>query len=86
MKKYLDLNLSVEDRTQSLLSTMTIEEKISQLGSTLVSPLMLNGKFSSEKAEQVLRNGIGQISAPAMTSRLPSRELGILMNDIQRYL
>ena len=86
MKTYLDPAGAVEERAKDLLSLMTLEEKIAQMGSLFAAPLLENGKFSPSQAEKVLKNGIGQISAPAMSSRLPPEQLCQLMNDIQRYL
>ena len=86
MKTYLNPAAAPEERAEDLLSQMTLEEKIAQMGSTFAAPLLENGKFARGQAEKVLKNGIGQISAPAMSSRLAPRELCELMNDIQRYL
>lgn len=86
MKTYLDPSATVEERVKDLLESMTIVEKIAQLGSLYATPVMENGRFSRQKADQALKHGIGQISAPAMSSALPIRELCVLMNEIQRYL
>ena len=44
---------------------MTIEEKVSQLGSMPVLELLEDGKFSAEKAGKLLKNGIGLITRVA---------------------
>ncbi len=76
----------IDKRVKSLLSKMTLEEKVAQLGSVFATPLLVNGKFSLKKAEEILKIGIGHISAPALTSKLPPRKLAIFINDIQKYL
>ena len=47
---------------ENLLSQMTLEEKIAQLGSVHAYQLVENGSFSSKKANDLLRHGIGQIT------------------------
>jgi len=69
-----------------LLAQMTLEEKVAQLGSVSVRDLMEGGKFSPAKAEQLLRNGVGQITRPAGWSDLPPKDVAVLVNDIQRFL
>ncbi|HSW57611.1 MAG TPA: glycoside hydrolase family 3 N-terminal domain-containing protein, partial [Dehalococcoidales bacterium] len=86
MKTYLDPAAAVEDRVPDLLALMTPEEKVAQMGSMFAAPLMENGNFSLSRASRALKNGIGHISAPAMSSTLPVKELCILVNEIQRYL
>jgi beta-glucosidase len=86
MKTYRDSAATIEERVKDLLSQMTLEEKIAQLGSVFAPPLMENGKFAPRKAGKILKNGIGHISAPALTSGLPPQELAALTNDIQKYL
>src|SRR5512137_844836 len=86
MKTYLDPAIAVEERAKDLLSMMTLEEKIAQMGSLFAAPLLENGRFARSQAEKMLKNGIGQISAPAMSSSLPPGQLCQLMNDIQRFL
>ncbi len=71
---------------KDLLAQMTLEEKVAQLGSVGVRDLMEDGKFSLEKAQQILANGIGQITRPAGWSDLPPKEAAALVNEIQRFL
>ncbi len=69
-----------------LLAKMTLEEKVAQLGSVGVRELLEDGKFSPEKARQLLANGIGQITRPAGWSDLPPDQAASLANEIQRFL
>ncbi|RKY00894.1 beta-glucosidase, partial [Candidatus Poribacteria bacterium] len=73
-------------RVEELISRMTLEEKIAQLGSIPIGELMENGKFSVEKAEERLKNGIGQITRIAGWSRLEPKEAAELANAVQRFL
>jgi beta-glucosidase len=78
--------INIQDKVKALISKMTLEEKVAQLGSTFATPLIENGKFAPNKAAAALKNSIGHISAPAMSANLPLREVAILINDIQKYL
>jgi hypothetical protein len=86
MEIYRNGAASVEERVKDLISRMTLEEKIAQLGSVFAPPLLEKGKFAPDKVRKILKNGIGHISAIAMTSTLPLREVTALANDIQKYL
>ena len=86
MDIYRDSSQSVEARVKDLLSRMTLEEKISQLGSVWSNEIVEAGKFSPERAERLLNDGIGQISRPAASTRLPVQEVAVLVNAIQRFL
>ncbi len=55
---------------ESLLAAMTLEEKVAQL--LAVKPWQIvdeRNRLDPQKAEQFLRQGIGQISAPSGTLR-----------------
>ncbi len=85
-EKYRDSAAGVEDRVKDLISRMTIEEKVAQLGSTFASPLSDNGVFNKNKAEKLLKNGIGEISAPALNDKLTETGIATLTNNIQKFL
>ncbi|WP_134698605.1 hypothetical protein [Ammoniphilus sp. YIM 78166] len=55
---YQNSYLPVEERIDDLLSRMTLEEKIAQLGC-----VMWNPHLTDNRQELAIRNGIGQISA-----------------------
>lgn len=54
MEKYLDSSLSAQERTEDLLSKMSIEEKVRQLGNTMAIWLLPN-------EVQDLKGGIGSV-------------------------
>ncbi|MCD6470733.1 glycoside hydrolase family 3 C-terminal domain-containing protein [Candidatus Bathyarchaeota archaeon] len=67
---------------------MSIEEKIAQLGSIPASELLENGKFSREKARELIGRGIGQITRLAGGRGNPKdpAQIAALANEIQRFL
>jgi len=52
---------TVTKSVNDLLSRMTLEEKIAQLGSIHAHRLIEDGQFSRGKARELLRNGIGRL-------------------------
>jgi beta-glucosidase len=77
---------TIEKKIKDLLSKMTLEEKVAQLGGVLPTAFIEDGKFAPKQASRILKYGIGHISAPAMTSGLPLEKVAALVNDIQAYL
>jgi beta-glucosidase len=86
MKVIRNVATTTGNNVKTLLSKMTLEEKVAQLGSIFATPLLEDGRFAPNKAGEILKHGIGHISAPAMTSGLPLKEVAALVNDIQQYL
>jgi len=83
---YLDADQPVNKRVEDLLSIMTLEEKIAQLGSVWIYEILENKKFSSRKADTLLRNGIGQITRLGGASNFDPDESAVTANKIQKYL
>jgi len=71
---------------EDLLAKMTSEEKIAQLGSVSIRDLLEGGKFSTEKAERVMPNGIGQITRIAGWSNMDPEQAAELANEVQKFL
>ena len=71
---------------ENLLSKMTLEEKIAQLGSVHACQLVENGSFSSKKANDLLRHGIGQITRLIGDPDAEPQAAAEIGNAIQRFL
>lgn len=76
----------LNSRVEELLKKMTLEEKIAQLGSIRSGKLVENGKFSREKARELLKNGIGQITRVAGYAERNPEESVEIINEIQKFL
>ncbi|AEH50242.1 glycoside hydrolase family 3 N-terminal domain-containing protein [Pseudothermotoga thermarum] len=87
MDLYKNPNVPAKVRAKDLLSKMTLEEKIAQLGSVWSYELLTeDGKFSVEKAKEILKHGIGQITRPGGATNFEPPEVAKLVNEIQKFL
>lgn len=77
---------SVKKKIEDLIRKMILEEKIAQLGSIPIRDLMEDEKFSSQKAQKLLINGIGQITRIAGGSDLEPKQVAEIVNAIQEFL
>ncbi len=83
---YRDPARSIGERVDDLLSQMTLDEKIAQLGSCWVYQLLNGLSFSADKASAILLHGIGQISRIGGSSDARPAESAVLANAIQKHL
>ena len=83
---YHDASYSTQERVENLLSQMTVNEKLAQLGSKWVFELMEDQQFSATKAQSEIPHGIGQITRIAGASNVAPNEGATLANTIQGYL
>jgi beta-glucosidase len=74
----------VTDRIEDLLSQMTLDEKIAQLGCFWSTALLSKGSFDPEFAAEKLQNGIGQITRIGASTGLQPTESAELYNAIQK--
>ena len=86
MQIYKDPNRSIEERIDDLLKQMTLDEKIAQVGSYWSYEVLDKGKFSIEKANKLLKNGIGQITRPGGATGFSTKQTAKFANKIQKYL
>jgi beta-glucosidase len=86
MTLYKDTAQSIDARVDNLLSLMSLEEKLAQLGSYWVYQFLEGMRFSTEKATGLVPNGLGQISRLGGASNLPPAELAVIANKIQKHL
>ncbi len=90
---YRNPRLPIDQRVTNLLSQMTLEEKVAQLvclwaqrpqAKTQTDFSTDRGDFSPEKAQVVMKNGIGQIAR--QRERKGPREGAIFANAVQKWL
>lgn len=80
------LSSQVKKQIEELISKMTVEEKVAQLGSIMPDELLEDDEFSEEKARAIMSNGIGQITRAGGASALHPKEAAKLANRIQKFL
>jgi len=83
---YMDSSKTVEKRVKNLLSLMTLDEKIAQMGSIWVYEVLKGKKFSSRKADSLMGSGIGQITRLGGASNFRPKDSAKMANKIQSYL
>jgi beta-glucosidase len=83
---YQDPTRSVAERVDNLLSQMSLDEKIAQLGSYWVYEILNGTTFAPEKAQKLLHTGIGQITRMGGASNVQPKESAELANSIQKFL
>jgi len=86
MEPYRDSSKSIDIRTKDLISRMTLDEKLAQLGGVWGFEVMEDKRFSPSRAESLIKNGVGQISRAGVGTTLPPKEIATLMNNIQKFL
>jgi beta-glucosidase len=76
----------IKSRVAELVSRMTIEEKLAQLGSYWVHELQSRGRLDENKITQKLKLGIGQITRNAGACNLYPLETAKSANILQKFL
>lgn len=82
----MNRNKEIRRKVTELISRMTIEEKIAQLGSYWVYDLQTKGKLDPGKIKAKLANGIGQITRNAGACNLMPLETARSANLLQKFL
>jgi len=77
---------TIAQRTQTLLSQMTLDEKLSQIGSYWIWDLQTNGELDDSILAVRLKDGIGQITRMAGASSLDPASAAIASNRLQEFL
>ncbi|MCJ7512535.1 MAG: glycoside hydrolase family 3 C-terminal domain-containing protein [Anaerolineales bacterium] len=77
---------SANRRIEILLSQMTLDEKLAQMGSCWFFELQTHGELDPVKLGARLKEGIGQITRPGGASTLPPVGIARAGNRIQKYL
>lgn len=78
---FRDATQPIEARVADLLSRMTLDEKLAQLGSAWIYELA-----GEERVSRLMRHGIGQITRIGGASNLTPTESAATANAIQRFL
>ena len=76
----------INKKFESLLSRMTLEEKIAQLGSYWIYDLQTKGQLDREKVAEKLQHGIGQVTRIGGGTTLDPRSAAAAANQLQKYL
>lgn len=76
----------IRERILGLLSKMTLDEKLAQLGSRWMFELQTKGELDFAKVEENLGHGIGQITRLAGASTLDPVAAAKSANALQRFL
>src|SRR4030043_170470 len=86
MEIYKDASQSIDARTKDLISRMTLDEKIAQIGGIWSFEVLEAGKFSPRRAESLIKNGVGQICRPGVSTGFTPEDMAELINGIQKFL
>ena len=81
---YKDPTRPIHERVEDLLSQMTLDEKIAQLGCVWSTALIKDDRLDPDFVASKIPHGIGQITRIGASTGLHARESAELMNDIQR--
>jgi len=82
---YRDPNASVDDRVEDLLSIMTLDEKLAQLGCLWSTAFVKKGAFDLDIAAKKMPHGVGQIARIGGSTGLHPHESAAFMNAIQQF-
>ncbi|MDP2991511.1 MAG: glycoside hydrolase family 3 protein, partial [Kiritimatiellota bacterium] len=77
---------SMQQRLENLISQMSLDEKLAQLGSCWIYELQTKGELDSQKISSQLKHGIGQITRPAGGSTLDPASAAKAVNRLQKFL
>lgn len=83
---YRDASRSPAERALDLLARMNRDEKVAQLGAAWPAEVSDGMTFDRDKAQQVLADGIGQITRISGSTLMTAEAAARMGNDIQRFL
>jgi len=81
---YRDPTAAIDDRVEDLLTAMTLDEKLAQLGCLWSTALVGKGGFDPAAAAAKMPHGIGQVTRIGASTGLRPAESARLMNAIQQ--
>ena len=84
---YLNKDLPYHDRAVDLMSRMTLEEKLAQLGSAWVFELCEKpGEVSLPKAQALIGEGLGSLTRPGGSTPYTPEQTAQANNSVQEFL
>jgi len=83
---YRDATQSLDSRVGDLLSRMTLDEKLAQLGGVWSTSLLENGSLSEVRAREKLANGTGHMTRIGGATILRPAESARFVNALQKFL
>ncbi|HLI05627.1 MAG TPA: glycoside hydrolase family 3 N-terminal domain-containing protein [Ktedonobacteraceae bacterium] len=81
---YRDPNAPLEERIANLLSLMTLDEKLAQLGCLWSTAFISAGSFDPDRVAALMPHGIGEVTRIGASTGLHPEESAALMNAIQK--
>src|SRR6266513_2133568 len=83
---YLDATQPIATRVADLLSRLTLEEKLAQIGCVWSSSVIEDGRFSAARARDKLAQGTGHITRIGGATVLTPGDSARCANALQRFL
>lgn len=74
------------ERVAALLETLSLEEKVAQLGTVRIGSLLEDDEFSRERAFKEIPHGIGRVTRVGRESGLEPSALARVVRDAQSFL
>ena len=84
--RYRNATQSLEERVRDLLSRMTLDEKLAQLGGVWSTGLIEDGQFSEARAREKLAQGTGHMTRIGGATVFSPAESARFANAIQKFL
>src|SRR5205823_2771761 len=81
---YRDPNASIEERVDDLLTLMTLDEKLAQLGCLWSTAFVSTGSFDPDTVVEQMPHGIGQVTRIGASTGLHPQESAAFMNAVQQ--
>lgn len=86
MEVYQNPQYSPIDRAEDLVNRMNIDEKLAQLSGVWAMQLLDENGFSTDKAFNLIKNGIGHVCRAGVGTALEPKKLADYVNGVQRFL
>lgn len=81
---YRDPGVPLEERVENLLSRMTLDEKVAQLGCLWSTEFIRTGTFNADLVAEKMPHGIGQVTRIGASTGLHPKESAAYMNALQK--